>query len=663
MKERSFWMTLFCLVAILAGCSLAQESNPLAAVESLRQPVTIRQKMILLPDLLREIGKQTKVSLSCGRELSSDRLTVFVKEKPAVEVLDHIATLMMGEWRKTGNGYVLRQSAEAQKAEEELIALELQQARSRAEQKAREWMSIAEKDYSQWMRATEQARRTLFKDGGPRIATPEGEVLSISPESLPGLYPEAVPPPLPNYLAGWLLRQFQPAHWRSLWEGRVFIASTLDLPSAWRLPPEAVAWAREDIVPEQVSGGAQPDGNNVTGLQDLRRQKATTSDVVLIVKFDAVTGVSAQLLRLTGGQAVLPERSTSFLPDRRRFDHPLLERWDRWQTPDSDRAKHPVLKAALKHMPPLSRTSDSILWRMYRLGGVRLADLIEQMVRASEGKVQVIADTYRCSWECRAGRFGKGTDPATCRSLEEWLKAVFDVSEPAHQGGWWRIEGDCLLMKHNAFWLLRRTELAEWKVREMERKVALTQPVQLDDYAELASPMGLLHEIRAEVRPYAFTFDPEPLRHYHLLRFLGALSPAQRENLRRMQALPLATLSPLQQSALWEGAWHSVVGVPSVKGARLELVAPEASPVLTLDHSTKHVYALSSHDVHFVDADIGSVRQMAEQMFAKGQVDTGYRVHPCRADEYDLQVPVMPSLKWIGRLTVLTPIPESKEYR
>lgn len=126
--------------------------------ELLRKPVTVRQKMILLPELLRDIGKQTEVNLTCTRDLSADKLTVFVEEKPASEVLTHIATLMMGEWRKTEEGYSLSQKARAQKWEEELLAGDRENRLQKARKTVETYMAYSEKDYAELVRQQREAR-------------------------------------------------------------------------------------------------------------------------------------------------------------------------------------------------------------------------------------------------------------------------------------------------------------------------------------------------------------------------------------------------------------------------------------------------------------------------------------------------------------------------
>lgn len=118
MAKGTTWLLTVALTSVLAVAVWAQQTSPLAEEEALRQLVTVQNKMILLPDLLREVSKQTGVSLSCGRELSNDKLTVFVKGKPAVELLGHVATIVMGEWRRTKDGYMIGRALRAFSSEQ-----------------------------------------------------------------------------------------------------------------------------------------------------------------------------------------------------------------------------------------------------------------------------------------------------------------------------------------------------------------------------------------------------------------------------------------------------------------------------------------------------------------------------------------------------------------
>lgn len=641
---------------LLALSAVWAEENPLDQEQRLRQPVTVQQKMILLPDLLRAIGKQTGVNLTCGRELANDKLTVFVREKPAVEVLNHVATLMMGEWRRTKEGYSLSQTAQAQRWEEELLALELEQARRETQQYIEgRLMRDAGRDYLQWMRETEEARKQIFGQGGPRIRTPEGNEIPIAPGSVPMLYPGAMPPRISDYLAGWLFRQFRQEHWKAFWQGQTFIASTLDLPGAWRLPPEAVQWARESVVPVF----SLDDELTQQYLRSERERSASTTGIIIAVQYAPPSGLRVAMWRIT------PD---GFLPDPRFVgpgamptrgeEHPLLSYWKGWQTPEAEAGKISLLKTPLR-LPLTSHLSYiQTIGALSAFKPVTLADRLEELVKGGGEGVQVIADAYRCSWAPST------VSPAGAKSVGEWLKAMFVRSIQSQPPGWWRVEGDYLLIKHYGHWLLRRTELPEQRVRALEAKAEKGQQLTLDDYASVASSMGILHELRMWIRPYTLRFDPNPLIEYSFFRLWAGLNAGQRAQLLRNGFLPIETLTPQQQALLWNYVGQSLFLRPAGRSASLERGARDRSlPAATLQMQYRQGenYELISEHAWFENNNLQSARETAARMFAEGTIEPGYRIQGFYVSTYTLSMALAPNLQWSAQISIRRPMPATEE--
>lgn len=617
--------------------------------ERLRKPVTVRHKMVLLPDLLRDIGKQTGVNLTCTRDLSADKLTVFVQEKPASEVLTHIATLIMGEWRKTKEGYSLSQKAQAQKWEEELLAMEMEQIRREARQAIEHFMSIASKDYSQWLKETEEARKQIFSKGAPRIQTPDGKELPIAPESLSSLYPRQIAPRISEYLAGWLFRQFRQEHWQTLWRGQTFIASTLDLPGAWRLPPEALQWARESVVPVF----AQDNEFTQQYLRFWQERNASTSGVIVAVGYAPSTGLVVTMWRITPTGA-FPE--PTFSGDRvwmQKIQHPLLHHWKQWQTPETEVGKLPLLKTSMRI--PLAPQTSYLPIGMFApaFQPISLADWLDEAVKACDGGLQVIADAYRCNWTQ-----AKVNDP-NAKSLGEWLKVMF-TPRGDRPPSWWRVEGDYLLIKHYEYWLLRRTELPEQKVRSLEAKAEKAQRLTLDDYASIASSMNLLHELRMATHSYTLRFDPNPLKEYRFLHLWAGLNAGQRALLLQSGSLPIGTLTPQQQALLVDYVSQSLLMRMTGSEASLQRSASEPTfptPALQMQYQRGERYELVSERSWFAAESLQSVREFADRLFTEGHLEPGYRIQGFYTDTYALRMALLPNLRWDTQIIIRKPMP------
>jgi hypothetical protein len=86
--------------------------------------VTLQRKGVALEDLCRELGKQADVLLQASRGVGDEKATVFVKERPAREVMRAIARLFGYRWARSGEEghyrYELVQELKSQLEEEEL---------------------------------------------------------------------------------------------------------------------------------------------------------------------------------------------------------------------------------------------------------------------------------------------------------------------------------------------------------------------------------------------------------------------------------------------------------------------------------------------------------------------------------------------------------------
>jgi len=116
------------LSLLLSGAVAAAGAAPGAPKQEkdarLLHKVTLREKGVALSDFCAELQEQTGVELSASRAVADEKVTVFVKERPARDVMREVARLFGYFWSRSGGEgklrYILDQDLKSQLAEEEL---------------------------------------------------------------------------------------------------------------------------------------------------------------------------------------------------------------------------------------------------------------------------------------------------------------------------------------------------------------------------------------------------------------------------------------------------------------------------------------------------------------------------------------------------------------
>jgi hypothetical protein len=90
----------------------------------LLRKVTLHEKGVALSDFCAEVQAQTGVELSASRTVADEKVTVFVEERPARDVMREVARLFSDFWSRSGiegkYRYMLEQDLKSQLEEEEL---------------------------------------------------------------------------------------------------------------------------------------------------------------------------------------------------------------------------------------------------------------------------------------------------------------------------------------------------------------------------------------------------------------------------------------------------------------------------------------------------------------------------------------------------------------
>jgi hypothetical protein len=123
---------LFPIVLQVAALSAAAAAGAAVEVPALlaadnRLEVTIAAAVADRPlgEALPEIGRALGVPLSAGREVADDRITLFIRERPAREVLALISSHFNFQWRRDGDGYRLGQDLASRDREQALLEAEI----------------------------------------------------------------------------------------------------------------------------------------------------------------------------------------------------------------------------------------------------------------------------------------------------------------------------------------------------------------------------------------------------------------------------------------------------------------------------------------------------------------------------------------------------------
>ena len=94
-------MRLLLVVVLLVLCTvvLCDDSPPeLPSDPALDKPVTFALKGEAISDVVKLLTKQTGVRFKTSKEVSDQKVTIFVDEKPLKEVMEGITTLFQWQW-------------------------------------------------------------------------------------------------------------------------------------------------------------------------------------------------------------------------------------------------------------------------------------------------------------------------------------------------------------------------------------------------------------------------------------------------------------------------------------------------------------------------------------------------------------------------------------
>ena len=536
------WKWVWVLVVVSCWLQATAQPADLSQDPLLQRRITVWLKMEPLRDALRTIGKQTGVALRCQDAIAEEKVAIFVRERPAHEILTQLAGALRYAWRKDEDAYVLYVPDETRQAEEEAArAIREQRARWLREtlHAARELAAVPVQQRialreTLW-ESSEDAEKAMKPRWGVLIfwMAPQSEMRAVGdPTAGDHLYEETG---VYSYMlpgVAWMCLASLPergvsALMRGEWvgfsskpaEGIYPFPPEVRLPSFMRnattdLTREPAAYETEPHNPEFV--GVWVRYRPHTGLLEYRVasvrkhrhiEQGFTSDSVLLYYED-------RLLTLAWAEG--DERKT-------------LDYWTQWATPAEELEN--LLKARLSptvKLPPPPQYPERVFGFTEYL---TTADMLEQVARLTN--LPVVADAFR-----------------TARVLAHDLRLRLEfVVEELSSELWLRWDkSGYLLGRHQRYWERRPAEMPEAWLRPLEEKYR-QRTLGLWDYAELAGKMTQAQIDSLYLLEEPLTqFDLTPLQDCLLaLRFLASLNATQRQLLASGAWLPAAQLTLPQQ--------------------------------------------------------------------------------------------------------------------
>ncbi len=481
---------------------LQAQANDWQSDARLRKPVTLQLPNALLDEVAQELSKQTGVIFTIDPALKEDKATLFVTNKPAWQVLGKLVSLLGLKCEPKGDGYQLLPDSTLRQQEQAAVEWEYRATRRDAENTLRSWAQLIREDFPVYATRALDIEEEMGKLEQEKPVGWQDRRAALA-EQFQQVLQIAL---WHRYLAGWLYRQFPSSVWRRLWNGETIWFSTVPAQGSFPLPVDALRW-------QAYPAGTIPRSMRFGICFDETKQEL----VFIAIIWHGDDAAEPEVEMYTHPVTPAPEDKP-----------PLQTRWEKWQTSPEEfnRFQQKILHRKSLPAPPAEQATvaDSLRWIAQQTG------------------MNVIADAFRVP--VRPVHEGN--------TLAEWLSR-FTIEEP----GYLRIEGDWLLFRHAHYWRLRRSELPETLVRQMEQKSA-TEGLTLDDYATLASrltPEGILRA--SESTGYSFRFDRAPLQYAApALRFWASLTAEQKKMALQRQPLPYVSLTPVQQKLFYEAMVH-----------------------------------------------------------------------------------------------------------
>jgi hypothetical protein len=540
------WLSLWLCVMLAGQYALAQET--LTDDPRLQPRITLWLKMEPLRDVLRTVSKQTGVSLRCQDAIQHHKVSIFVENRPAGEILTQLASLFRYAWRKDGEAYVLYVPDETRLQEEGVLRAG-RAARVRALQDvirfAREALKNPPADTTEFSRAPsddappEEWNRRLVYWYRPWMALQDRQ----QPSSNEWRLEQAA------LLA--ILAQMPPQAEQALLNGQLVGFSTRPALGVYRLP--------EGILTPAQMRGYETYEEIVDGEKRYRTRPAQTNPELWGVWMRLPSHGSYLECELVsiGRNIVLHGARPQDAPELYRTrslvafhispyvrDHAWLAQWREWATPSKEwEARVPERALTSRDDRPKPSVEPYPIGKAY----LNSADLLEWFAWST--RLPIIAESFRTD-NLYAGNIDRNAPRSVLRALSEQLWIRTD-------------ESGYVLCRSQWYWGKRLIELPEDWLRPLEQRFAQKRWLDLEDYITLAARMNEQQAdyyeainsgfIRYSSLNPAIRFPFETVvQNLRGLRFLASLSASQRRQLQRGEWIPAERLTLPQRQRFQE---------------------------------------------------------------------------------------------------------------
>jgi hypothetical protein len=533
---------LVVLAIAYVGVQATAQPADLSQDPLLQRRITVWLKMEPLRDALRTIGKQTGVALRCQDAIADEKVAIFVRERPAHEILTQLAGALRYAWRKDEDAYVLYVSDETRQAEEQLR----RQLADLRRQALRDWIQAAREalqiPIEQRRQLTEQFRQSA------QPLTPQQEVFrhvvrQLSPIFVPISDGDGEPEIRELQMAEESIYQclvtLPDRALDALAKGQVIGFSTKPPRGVYPIPAGVSSlpglfdvtfenWEAESEKQPQ----AKPSLSEFSGLW------------VRIPPYRA--NISVQIVGITRTRAIRTNRieedkvlteirfgvSLPWEPYKRQSAFGQF--WERWTTP-LEALQERLPERAVKRPFYDAYTEAQLAGKRLPLAEPTTADALERLALIAE--VPIISDAYRAVsfYWLKESAFAPRQ---LVRELASYLWLRWD-------------ESGYLLARHRNYLGYRSVELPEAWLRPLETKYDEGR-LTMDDFIDLAGKLSDEQAQRlwgeGEPIPINARFDSVVFVNcLPALRFLASLDARQRRALAAGEWLPLRTMTPLQR--------------------------------------------------------------------------------------------------------------------
>lgn len=529
----------------------AEETGTVTAAfqgdDRLRARLSLAEKDQPLGELLPRLGNRLHVRLTAGREVADDKVTLFLRARPAGEVLTLAARHLGFRWRRLGDGYELRQDQAGRQREQILLRNELQPIETQLNLAAR------------WLQEPVERKKERVEEIDTRLrggSLPPAEQARQVAEKQIVLDAWLAPATVDASLM--LFRSLTPAQIDQMLAGAEFRYSTAN----GTLSPLIASRVHDSTSILETTYGPLPrlqadvtlslsDIEDVDELPPSRRNR----QLRLRTLFATVRGSQQEPHYWGGGWAPTIPAIVESPPAE--VEDPDLKRTVNLTLPGPER------------QPPAIYGGSLIC--AAQLGSVwpRRATLAEvaQAIHQATG-LDVVADSFV---------FAR-IDPALLRGqrpLAEVLKSVADELDYT-----WEKRGRLLLLRDRRFYRDRPAEVPERILQPFRSRVLGAGELSLDELAGLAASLSDT-QARGMYRYWGWYLEDTGILptdfffgHRHHLRFWASLSPQQRKALRAGGTLTVPELLPAQRR-LWVEALTSPPETARTPSADQRIPTPE----------------------------------------------------------------------------------------